>query len=186
MVTVALFGLLGLQASPWATADLLGRASGTQAVSSGSFAVTPVTAGTSVPLTPIAFTTTPVPAYFDALNTGSLSLTGMTYGVSFVYGGIGSPSLTLTACPGGTWNVVTGVCSTTAVTVGSWTPGSTSTVSVSASNLPTCYPSAAGGRLRLKATVGGASLTLAATATSTLTVSSGPVRQVRTATTTDS
>jgi hypothetical protein len=184
VVTVALLGLLAA-AVPHALAALGGRGQGTQAVSSGTFAVTPVTAGTSTPSPPLAFAVLPVPAYLDALNTGTVPVVGMTYAVSFVYSGLGTPSLTLTACPGGTWNTVTGVCSATAVVVGSWTPGSTSTVVVGAGNLPTAYPAAVGARLPLKATVSGASLTVAATATVSLSVSSGPTRQVRTATTTE-
>jgi hypothetical protein len=152
---------------------------------SGRFAVTPVTQGTSVPNAAMAFSTLPVPAYLDALNTGTIPLVGMTYAVNLVYAGLGTPVLTLTACPGGSWNGA-GTCSTTPVTVGSWTPGSSATVSVSSANLPTCYPASAGSRLALKATISGAALTVAATATLSLSVSSGPTRQIRAATSTSS
>jgi hypothetical protein len=181
-VTAALFGLHGAQATPWAIASVTGRTSGTAVASSARFAVTPVTAGTSVPSSTVAFTTVPVPAYLDALNTGTIPLVGMTYGVNLTYAGLGTPVLTLAGCPGGTWNGL-GTCSTAAVTIGTWTPGSTATVVVSSANLPTCYPASVGSRLPLKATISGVTLTVGATATLSLSVSSGPTRQIRAATT---
>lgn len=184
-MTVALLGVLGVQASPWALAGSTGRASGTEVAGSGKFAATPVLPGTSTPAGTLVFATVPLPAYADALNTGTVALVGMTYAVSFVYGGVGTPTLTLASCPGGTWNGA-GVCSTSAVTIGTWTPGSTATVVVGAGNKPTSFPAAVGARVPLKATVSGATLTVAATATVSLSVSSGPTRQVRSAATTES
>ena len=90
--------------------------------------------------------------------------------------------------PGGqifTWNGL-GTCSTTAVVIGTWTPGSSTTVTVSSANLPTCYPAAAGSRLPLKATITSGTLTVGATATVSLSVSSGPTRQIRAARASDS
>lgn len=183
-MTVALFGLLAAQATPWAIAAVTGRTSGTAVASSGRFAVTPVTAGTSVPSATVAFSTVPVPAYLDALNTGTIPLVGLTYGVTLTYAGLGTPVLILAGCPGGSWNGL-GTCSTAAVTIGTWTPGSTATVAVSSANLPTCYPASVGSRLPLKATISGVTLTVGATATVSLSVSSGPTRQIRAATSTN-
>lgn len=163
-------------------AAVTGRTAGTADAASGSFAVTPVTAGTSLAAPTMVFSALTTTAYVDALNTGTIPIVGMTYGVSLTYAGAGSPLLTLTACPGGSWSGL-GTCSTTPVTVGSWAVGSTTTVTVSSTNLPTCYPDSAGSRLPLKATISGASLTVSATATLSLSVSSGPTRQIRAAST---
>jgi hypothetical protein len=181
-VTVALFGLLGLPATPWALAGSTGRAKGTQTAASGTFAVTPVTPRTTLATGVLAFVTPPLtaPAYLDALNTGTIPIVGMTYSVSFTYAGLGTATLTLSACPGGAWDLA-GACSTGAVEVGTWPAGSTTTVAVGASNLPTAYPAAAGARLPLKATVSGLSAGETAAATVSLSVSSGPTRQVRAA-----
>lgn len=180
VTTAALLGLSGVVSPPGALAGLTARRPSSHLAGSGTFAVTPVTPGTSTASGPLTFGLVPQPAYLDVLNTGSLSLTGTTYGVTYV--GLGT--LTLTACPGGSWSG--GTCTTTPVQIGTWTQGSTATITVGASNLPTAYPAAVGGRLPLKATLSLSLLSAVATAVVTTTVSSGPTRQVRSATTTSS
>lgn len=185
-LAVALLGLSavnGMVNAPWAAASGKGRVTATAAVTSGTFGVEPVISGTSTLQPALAFTViSSGPQYFDALNTGTLSLAGTSYSVTFTYLGIGTPTVTLAGCSGGSWNQSTGVCSGTAVTIGSWTPGSTTVFNDTTAG---SFPAAVGGRLGVKASIGGVSITATATVTVSSSVSTGATRQVRAATTTN-
>ncbi len=180
--------LLGMLAAahPPAQAGVSGAATGAQDVSSGSFAVVPTTDPSTPP--PGALTLTyaailsPPAQYFDAVNTGSIALVGATYSVAVSGGGLlGDPSITLTACTDGSWDQSTGTCSGTEVALGTWSATSTAPADSSAA------PAVPGTRLGIRASLSAtANLTDVTTATISISVSSGPTRQIRAATTTES
>ena len=184
-MAVALLGLswAGLQ-SP-AYAGITGQAATTSArtVSSGTFAVIPTltTSGTPAPA-PAALTfTTLVPrAFYDAVNTGSISLVAASYNINLTYVGTGTPTVTLVACPGNSWNQSLNTCPVGTVTIGSWGAGSSTDVA------STQVPVNNGDRLHLRATVSTTGVMVSAAATANVTVSSGPTRQIRAAVTTNS
>jgi hypothetical protein len=170
-------------ASP-ALAGLAGRAQGTEVVGSAAFAVVPTQLPSGLPPSgslPLTFAVgaLPLPQYFSAVNTGSIDITAASYGVD-VTGGGGSTAVTVTACVDASWNQVTGTCAGTTVVIGSWTSASSAPVS------STAVPTSAGSRLSLKVTVSGGSLLSATVATISISVSSGPTRQIRAATSTGS
>jgi hypothetical protein len=171
-------------ASP-AAAGLGGTGAGTATVGSGSFAVVPTLLSTGLPSPaslPLTFGlgVAPVPQYFSAVNTGSITVSAASYSV-VVTGGIGgTTSVTLAACVGASWNQTLGTCAGTTTTIGSWSSASSAPIS------STAVPAAAAARLSLKATVTGGSLTSVTSATVNISVSSGPTRQIRAATTVDS
>jgi hypothetical protein len=166
-----------------ARAGVRGAAPRAQAVTSGTFAIIATTAAGTPPagaLTLTYGTLLPPPQYFDAVSTGTLTLTAASYGVAVSGGGAyGAPSIALTACVGGTWDPLLGTCTGgVATALGSWTSASSATVASSAA------PATAGSRLNIKATLSNGGVLGASTvAVITTTVSSSP-RQVRAATTT--
>ncbi|MDQ1539897.1 MAG: hypothetical protein QOH29_623 [Actinomycetota bacterium] len=171
-------------ASP-AAAGLRGTGAGTETVGSGSFAVVPTLLSTGIPSPaslPLTFAlgVAPVPQYFSAVNTGSITVSAAGYSVVVVGGIGGTTSVTLTACVGASWNQALGTCAGTTTTIGSWTSASSAAIS------STAVPAAAAARLSLKASVTGGSLTSVTSATVNISVSSGPTRQIRAATTVDS
>jgi hypothetical protein len=167
-------------ASP-AAAGLGGTGTGASTVGSGSFAVVPTLLATGIPAPaslPLTFAVgaAPIPQYFNAVNTGSITLSAASYS-TVVTGGIGgTTTVTLVACVGASWNQALGTCGGTTTTIGSWT--STSSAAISS----TAVPAAAAARLSLKASVTGGSLTSVTVATVNISVSSGPTRQIRAAT----
>jgi hypothetical protein len=169
-----------------ALAAVQGAAPTTQALTSGTFAVIPTTAaGTPAAgaLTLTYGTLAPPPQYFDAVNTGTLTLTATSYGVAVSGGGVlGAPSIALSACVGGTWNTTLATCTGgVATALGSWTSASSTPIA------STATPAAVGARLNIKATLSNGGVLGANTvAVITTTVSSGSPRQVRAATTTNS
>lgn len=185
-VAAVLLGMLMAAQPQDAMAGLAGRGTGTEATSSGSFAVIPTTLATTPPPGPLVLTyaavALPAAQYFDAVNTGSVDLVAASYAVAVSGGGAtGNPSVTLTACTGGSWNVISGACSGTPVTIGTWTSASSAAVS------STAVPAAPAARLGIKASVtGGGLLTAITIATVSISVSSGPTRQIRAAATTTS
>lgn len=184
-MAAVLLGML-VAAHPTAQAGVAARAIGTQDVSSGSFAVVPTTDPATPP--PGALTLTyaailsPPAQYFDAVNTGSIPLIGATYSVAVSGGGLlGDPSITLAACTGGSWDQSTGSCSGTEVALGTWSASATAPADSSAA------PAVPGTRLGIKASISAtANLTEVTTATISISVSSGPTRQIRAANITDS
>lgn len=178
--------LLGVAASlPVAVsaADVAGQAQGTQSVASAGWGVVPTTSASSPP--PGALTLTyaailsPPAQYFDAVNTGTITLSGASYGVAVSGGGLGSPTITLNACANGTWNTVTGLCSGTTVVLGSWTAASAAAVASGT------VPAAPASRLGIQAVISaGGSLTALTTAVINISVSSSSPQQIRPPTTT--
>ncbi len=184
-IAVALLGVLcGLD--PAYAAGLGAQAvSGSQAVTSGTFAVVPTILPTTPPPGPLVLTyptgLTPAPQYFDAVNTGSITLAGASYAVALTsLLSLGSNSVTLRACVGAAWNQSTGACSGTTVVLGSWTSASSAAIAT------TTAPTAPGARLGIKATLSAGLLTATSVATVSVSVASGPVRQLRAAQTTNS
>ena len=181
---VALLGLF-LATSGAAEAAVTGQASsGSQTVTSGTFAVVPtlLTTGTPPPA-PAALTMTALTprAYFNAVNTGTIDLVAASYNLNLTYVGTGTPTVTLASCPGNAWNQTLNTCPVGIVTIGSWSAGSSSYTASSQ------VPAGPGDRLHLRATVsvslGGVMVSAAATAN--VQVSSGPTRQIRAAITTN-
>jgi hypothetical protein len=168
-------------ASP-AAAGLGGTGTGTESVGSGSFAVVPTLLSTGIPAPaslPLTFAlgAAPIPLYFNAVNTGSITVSAASYS-AVVTGGIGgTTTVTLAACVGASWNQALGTCAgTTTTTIGSWTSASSAAIA------STAVPAAAAARLSIKASVTGGSLTSVTVATVNISVSSGPTRQIRAAT----
>ena len=184
-IAVALLGVL-VSVGP-ASAALLGQAHNTtsQSVSTGSFAVIPTVLTTTPPPGPLVLTyaaaLTPPAQYFDAVNTGTIDLVSAGYTVALTaLLPLGTNTLTLTACVGGVWNTSAGTCSGTQQSLGSWT----STTASPASNPPA--PATAGSRLGIRASLNAGLLNAATVATISISVSSGPTRQIRAARTTSS
>ena len=182
----ALLGLF-LSANPGlAHAADLGKAFNTSAetVTSGSFAVIPTVATTGTPVpapAALALTLATPRAFYDAVNTGTISLVAASYNLNMTYVGTGTPTITLDSCPGNTWNTALNTCPVGIVNIGSWGSGSATYVASAQ------VPASSGNRLHLRATVtvaGGVMVSAAATAN--VTVSSGPTRQIRAAVTTNS
>lgn len=183
---VALLGVLAVLRPAVATAGLAGQAqSATRTVTSGTWAVVPtlltsgVPAPGALPLT-FALGAVPVPQYFEAVNTGTITVTAASYSVAVTGGLSGTTAVTLTACVGASWDRTLGTCSGTTTTIGSWTSASSSAISSPA------VPGTPSSRLSIKASVTGGSLTSVTVATVNISVSSGPTRQIRAATTTNS
>jgi hypothetical protein len=181
---VALLGLswAGLQ-SP-AYAGITGKAATTSArtVASGTFAVIPTvtTSGTPLPAPAALTMTLATPrAFYDAVNTGTISLVAASYNINMTYVGTGTPTVTLVACPGNSWNQALNTCPVGTVTIGSWGAGSSTDIA------STQVPVNNGDRLHLRATVTTTGLMVSAAATANVTVSSGPTRQIRAAVTTN-
>lgn len=179
---VALLVLFGLGYQAPAYAGVSGRATNNVArsVSSGTFAVVPtlLTSGTPVPApAALTFSTVSQRAYFDAVNTGSIDLVAASYNLSLTYAGTGTPTVTLMSCPGSSWNQSLGTCPVTAVTLGSWGAGSTTTVASSQ------VPVSPGDRLHLRASLTTTGVMVSGSATANVTVASGPTRQIRAAAT---
>ena len=182
---VVLLGALLSESWTSASAGVQAARSSTQAVSTGTFAVVPVlpggTPGTGA-LTLGYPALAPPPMYFDAVNTGTLALTAASYSVVVSGGGIGTPSITLTACVGAAWNTSFGTCTGTgvaAVTIGTWTPATSTPIAI------TTAPTAVGSRLSIQASLTGAIGATTSAVISTIVTSQSP-RQVRTASTTSS
>lgn len=159
-----------------ASAGTAALGSGTPAVGSVAWAVTPTTLDTMTPLPGPATLTfgscvllalCPAPQYFWFVNTGSVTLTGATYAFSST--GVGLGSFTVTACVNGSW--VSGSCTGTTATL---TSGATTVV-----------PAAAGTRLQVQVKVA-AVLSVATVVTVAATVSSATPRQIRPAASTTS
>jgi hypothetical protein len=170
-------------ASP-ASAGLGGRSAGTQAVSSATFAVVPTLLTSGVPAAaslPLAFAlgVLPVPQYFSAVNTGSAPITAANYSVAVSGGVAGTTSVKLDACVGASWDQVAGTCAGATTTIGTWTSASSAAVSSNA------VPAAAAARLSIRASVTGGSTLSVTAATISISVSSGPTRQIRPATNTN-
>lgn len=168
--------MLAADPSGLAAASSKAAAKGTQGITSGTFAVVPTQLATPL-AAPLVLTyaavLTPPAQYFDAVNTGSITLVGATYSATVVGGNLATPSLKLESCSA-TWNETTGSCSGSVTQIGTWT-GTTGTPVTS-----NVVPAAAGARTRIKASIS-ASLSLLTTATISISVSSGPTRQIRAA-----
>lgn len=173
-----LAGLLvaGAVTSSPASAGTAALSSGTPALSSVSWGITPTTLDTMTPLpgpTTLTFGSCvllalcPPPQYFWFVNTGNVPLTGATYGFSST--GVAMGSFTVTACVNGSW--VSGSCTGTTATL--------------ASGASTVVPAAVGTRLQVQVKVA-AVLSVATVVTATATVSSASPRQIRSATSTTS
>lgn len=181
---VALLGLFwaGYQVPAYAGITAHGATVASRSVSSGTFAVIPTTATSGTP-TPgsasLSFLVATPNAYFDAVNTGSISLVGASYNLNLSYTGLGTPTITLFSCPGGSWNQVLNTCPGGSVTIGSWGAGSSTTIASAQ------VPATNGTRLRLRAQVTSTGLMVSASAVANVTVSSGPTRQIRAAVTTN-
>ncbi|MEO6205240.1 MAG: hypothetical protein ABIO67_07660 [Mycobacteriales bacterium] len=178
VIAVALLGVLLFLDPAWAS--LRGDATATESVASGTFAVVPTVLGTTPPPGPLVLTyaavLSPPAQYFDAVNTGSIALVGASYAVGLTsLVSIGTNSLTLTACVGGTWNQAAGTCSGTTQSLGSWTSASSAAVASAYA------PTSSGSRLGVKATLSSGVLTAVTVATISVSVSSGPTRQIRVA-----
>lgn len=172
----ALVGLL----APAAGASTSSAATATQAVSSGTFAVVPTLLATGTPppgAQALAFTPATTQQYLWVANTGSLDLVAASYAATLTYVGTGTPTITLRSCPGASWNTTSHTCSTTPVVVGAWQVGGADPVASPE------VPAAPGSRLHLQAqvTVSALGVMVSAAATIDVSVSSGPVRQVRAA-----
>jgi len=181
---VALLEVFGLGTQAPAYAGISGQAASASArtVSSGTFSVVPtvLTSGTPVPgSAALTFTVATPRAYFDAVNTGSIDLVAASYNLTLTYAGTGTPTVTLVSCPGSSWNQTLNTCPVGTVTIGSWGAGSSSSLA------STQVPVSSGDRLRLRATVTTTGVLVSASATANTTVSSGPTRQIRAATTTN-
>lgn len=130
-------------------------ATGTEAVSSATWAAIPTQSTTPSPsaltLTfPIALLGSPAAQYFDVVNTGTRTLDGAAYFVALSgFSLLDTPTLTLEACAVGvSWNTTTGACTSgTATFIGSFN-GSSSLYLQS-----TAAPTTAGTRLHLQASV---------------------------------
>lgn len=184
-IAVALLGVL-LSVGP-ASAALLAHAENAspQSVSTGTFAVIPTVLPTTPPPGPLVLTyaaaLTPPAQYFDAVNTGTIDLVSASYDVALTaLLPLGTNTLTLTACVGGVWNTSDGTCSGTPTGLGSWT----ATTASPASNPPA--PTAPGSRLHIRASLDVGLINAATVATISVSVSSGPTRQIRAARTTNS
>jgi hypothetical protein len=182
---VVLLGLFWVGAQVPAYAGITGRAATTSArtVSSGTFAVIPTvtTSGTPLPAPAALTMTVATPrAFYDAVNTGTISLVAASYNINTTYVGTGTPTVTLDACPGNSWNTTLNTCPVSIVSIGSWGAGSTAVVA------STQVPVNTGDRLHLRATVTTTGVMVSAAATANVTVSSGGPRQIRAAVTTNS
>ncbi|HET7487887.1 MAG TPA: hypothetical protein VFJ85_08155 [Acidimicrobiales bacterium] len=172
--------LAALVARP-AVAGGTAQATGTAAVTSSTWSVIPTTSSSGTPSpgsVSIGFShtlvlTTP-PQYFYAANTGTRSLVRTSYEVDGIGGALlGNPTITLTACVGGTWNTGTNVCSGTPTAIGSFTAASPGPTDVAAA------PTSSGSRLHIQAAVSNFGLLGSFTAVfSTMVTSSGAVRQL--------
>jgi hypothetical protein len=181
-VLLGMLVVAATQASP-ALAGIVGRATASRSVASATFAIVPTQLPTGIPTPgslPLTFAagTLPVPQYFSAVNTGTVSITAAGYSVA-VTGGTTGTTVKLEACVGASWDTVAGTCAGTSALIGTWTSGSAAVVS------STTVPAAAAARLSLKSTVTGGSALSVTVATISISVSSGPTRQIRAATTTN-
>ena len=179
VVLLSVFGMVTRGALAGFAAD----ATGAQSVSTGSFAVIPTTSATTPPPGPLVLTyaaaLTPPAQYFDAVNTGTIDLVSASYSVALTsLLPLGTNTLTLTACVGAAWTA--GTCSGTQQSLGTWT----STTASPATNPPA--PTTPGSRLSIKASLDAGLLNAATVATISVSVSSGPTRQLRAARTTNS
>lgn len=184
-MAVVLLGVSCSLAQPGAHAAITGQArnSSIRTVSSGTFAVVPTvtTSGTPAPApAALTFTLAAPRAFYDAVNTGTISLVAASYNINYTYIGVGTPTMTLVACPGNSWNQTLNTCPVATVTIGSWSAGSSTDVA------STQVPVANGDRLHLRATLTATGLITSAAATANVTVSSGSTRQIRAAVTTNS
>ena len=103
-----------------------------------------------------------------------------SYNINLTYVGTGTPTVTLVACPGNSWNQTLNTCPVATVTIGSWGAGSSTDIS------STQVPANPGDRLHLRATLTTTGVMVSGAATANVTVSSGPTRQIRAAITTNS
>lgn len=184
-VAVALLGLFWAGCQLPAYAGITGQAAtgSARTVSTGTFAVIPTvtTSGTPLPApATLTFTLATPRAYYDAVNTGSINLVAASYNINLTYVGTGTPTVTLVACPGNSWNQTLNTCPVSTVTIGSWGAGSSTDIASAQ------VPASNGDRLRLRATVTTTGVMVSATATANVSVSSGPTRQIRAAGTTNS
>lgn len=183
-LAAVLLGLLwaGAQTPAYASITASGSTSSTRSVSTGTFAVIPTlaTSGTPVPApAALTFTALTPRAFYDAVNTGTISLVAASYNINLTYVGTGTPTVTLVACPGNSWNQTLNTCPVGTVTVGSWGAGSSSDVA------STQVPVNQNDRLHLRATLTTTGVMVSGAATANVTVSSGPTRQIRAAVTTN-
>lgn len=163
-------------------------AAGSQSVSSGTWGVVPTQSTSAPPPTgPLTLSaTTNAAQYFKVVNTGNVSLAGMSYVVT-ISGGT-KTALALTACSVAWTQGGAGSCSGTLTPIATWSEqsplpnGDATNGSTVAS---TTVPVTAGATLFLRATptnaVGGAGNTF----TITTTVKSASTRQIRAAMTTN-
>jgi hypothetical protein len=173
-----LLSVLAFPASAPATSG--GSISGTSSVTAVAWGVVP--AATSVTSDPPcrsnpgscgSFTSSGLsPWYFNVWNTGTTSLAGLTYSISFA-GGV-APTVTLTACSVAWTTGVLPLCTGVQTTVLSGVAAGTYPVTVG-------VPSTAGSEVFIQASPGG----LPSSFTVTTTVGSGAPRQIRAASTTD-
>lgn len=180
---VALLGLSAAMGVDPALASLGGRTTRLATASSGSFSVIPTVTTSGTPAAApaaLAFTAATPRAFYDAVNTGTIVLTGASYGLNMTYVGTGTATITLDSCPSNAWNQTLNTCPVATVPIGSWSAGS-GTMTAS-----TQVPANANDRLHLRATVTTTGLMTSAAATANVSVSSGPTRQIRAATTTSS
>lgn len=182
---VALLGLswAGLQSPAYAGVTGTAATTSARTVSSGTFAVIPTVATSGTPLpaaAALAMTLATPRAFYDAVNTGTISLVAASYNITLTYVGTGTPTVTLVACPGNSWNQTLNTCPVATVTIGSW--GAGSATDVASAQVPVNN----GDRLHLRATVTTTGAMVSATAAANVTVSSGPTRQIRAAVTTNS
>lgn len=184
-VAVVLLGVLAALVPAYAGYGATAGSGAAQSVTSGTFAVIPTTLATTPPPGPLVLTypagLTPGPQYFDAVNTGSIDLVGASYGVALSSAlPLGGITLTLTACVGFPWDQAAGTCAGTSVVLGSWTAASAAPVDTGTA------PGAPGARLSIRAALSAGLPDAAITATISVSVSSGPTRQIRAARTTNS
>src|SRR5690348_1528797 len=149
VASTALLGVLGAVVP--SDAGTTGRASVTSSVGSGSWSVVATSASTapygSGPLTLNFGALGAQTIFFNAVNTGTLSLTGATYSVSATNMPNGS-NVSLFACLGGVWNLITVTC-----VGGTATSLVTSTGALTSASLSTTgtFPQTAGAAVQILA-----------------------------------
>jgi hypothetical protein len=155
-VTVLVAGLVVTAGTGVAYAGIAGNATGTQSVTSASWAVTPTGTGgigTSSTLT-WANGANALPAssrYFRAYNTGTTTLAMTTWSFTVMRtdnSGNNVPAVRFDVCNNGTWDTATGACSSMSVSTIAQTESDKFTVTATNS---TVRPAAPGSFLNVKA-----------------------------------